>query len=345
MDEMQFLEFVSKIGVMKPAVVKDDNLNQMKKMLSIMIDKDYMAEEKIDGCHYLCIGCRFFSTEGVEKTDNYPHLRDFFISLGMPNLILDGEINYPGKTSQFCTRVTGSAPDVAIANQNTYGPIHYTFWDMLRTPKGTWLINQPLHKRRKLLEEFYARFIEGTSMEKYVHLSNVCPPNSSGKQFYEEIIAAGREGAVFKRLDSLYIMGKKPMWQWMKMKQKDEADFFISGYEAPTKKYTGKNLEDWPYWADENGVLIPVTKNYSMNWIGALELSAYVDGKPTVICTCAGLSEDWRRAFSEAPATYINKVVKTEYMETTEANIPRHPRFKCLHESKTAKECTWTLNK
>lgn len=344
MEDLHFQEFVSKLGVMKPAVIKDDNKNHLIKMNEILISKDYMSEEKVDGCHYLCIGCRFMSTEGVEKTDNYPHLRDFFISLGMPNLILDGEINYPGKTSQFCTRVTGSSPDVAISNQNKYGPIHYTMWDMLRTPKGTWLLGQPLYKRRHILEEFYNRFIKGTSVEPYIHLSDKCPDNMSNKQYYEEIINAGREGIVLKRLDSLYIMGKKPMWQWMKLKQKDEADFFISGYEEPTVKYTGKDVEQWPYWREVGGVLAPVTKNYYNGWIGALELSAYVGGIPTVICTCAGLSEEWRKKFSENPSFYLNKVVKTEFMETTEANIPRHPRFKSLHESKVHTECVWELS-
>ena len=199
--EQAFKEFMSKIGVMKPAHIKEDNPKHLQRMQQILMSDEYVAEDKIDGCHYLCVGCRFMSTDGVEKTDNYPHLRDFFMHLQMPNLILDGEINYPGKTSQYCTRVTGSAPDVAVSFQNKNGPIHYTMWDILRTPKGTWLIDQPLYKRRQILEQFYARCIKGTSLEQYVHLTEYRVADK--KKFFEDIIASGREGCVLKRLDSL----------------------------------------------------------------------------------------------------------------------------------------------
>ena len=341
MDDQKFLDFVGKISVMKPATVDDDNEKHMVKLQQLLMSPEYAAEEKIDGCHYLTFGCRFFSTEGVEKTDNYPHLRDFFLHMQFPNIILDGEVNYPGKTSQFCTRVTGSGSDVAIANQNKYGPIHYTLWDILRTPKGTWLLDQPYKKRREILEHFYNSYIKGSSLAQYIHL--VDRRESGKKEFYEEIIASGREGVVLKRLDSFYIMGKKPMWQWVKLKQKDTADLFISGFEDPKIEYTGKNFQDWPYWRDVKGELIPVTKYYYNNWIGALELSAIVDGTPTKICTCSGINEDLRAEISKNPSDYLNRVVKISYMEATEAGYPRHPRFEGFHESKLAHECDWTL--
>ena len=137
----EFLDFVSKIGAMKPATVDDSKEQQVEKLHNLLLSPDYDAEEKIDGCHYMAFGCRLFSTEGCEKTDNYPHIRDFLVHLGMPNLVLDGEINFPGKTSQFVTRVTGASAAQACDFQEDYGYVHYTMWDILRTPKGTWLIN------------------------------------------------------------------------------------------------------------------------------------------------------------------------------------------------------------
>ena len=336
-----FLDFVGKIAVMKPAHIDDDKPAQVKRLESLLLSKDYLADEKIDGCHYLTFSHRFFSTEGVEKTHNYPHIRDFFKSLQMPNLILDGEIFYPGKTSQFCTRVTGSSPDVAIAFQNDYSPIHYVIWDILRTPKGTWLLNEPQWKRRKILEEFYNRFIAGTQIADYVHLINYTVDNK--KEFYKDLIAEGKEGIVLKSLSGFYIMGKKPMWQWMKLKQKDTADFFITGYKPAEVEYTGKNIETWPFWKEVNGVIRPVTKNYYNNWIGALELSAFVNGEVRVICYCSGFTEELRADFSVNMNKYINRAVKISFMEKTEAGIPRHPRFEQFHESKTASECTWEL--
>lgn len=338
-----FLDFVSKIGAMKPATVDDENAKQVDRLHKLLLSDDYDAEEKIDGCHYLTFGCRLFSTEGCEKTDNYPHLRDFFIHLQMPNLILDGEINFPGKTSQYVTRVTGAGSDVACAFQEDNGYVHYTMWDILRTPKGTWLLDKTYRERRVILEQFYARFIKGSSLEQYIHLTE--RRTSNKKQFFEDIIASGREGVVLKKIDSYYIMGKKPMWQWMKLKQKDEADFFISGYEPPKVEYGGNNIADWPYWKEINGILTPVTKFYYMDWIGALQLSAYVDGEPTVVCTCSGLTEELRNTISQNKSTFLNKVAKVTFMEKTEAGYPRHPRFTQFHESKLPNQCTWELVK
>lgn len=339
----EFLNFVGKIGVMKPATIDDENDKQVDRLHKLLLSDDYDAEEKIDGCHYLTFGCRLFSTEGCEKTDNYPHLRDFFIHLQMPNLILDGEINFPGKTSQYVTRVTGAGTDVACAFQEDNGYVHYTMWDILRTPKGTWLLDKTYRERRGILEQFYARFIKGSSLEQYIHLTE--RRTSNKKQFFEDIIASGREGVVLKKIDSYYIMGKKPMWQWMKLKQKDEADFFISGYEPPKVEYGGNNMADWPYWKEINGILTPVTKFYYMDWVGALQLSAYVDGEPTVVCTCSGLTEELRSTISQNKSTFLNKVAKVTFMEKTEAGYPRHPRFTQFHESKLPNQCTWELVK
>ena len=341
--ENEFLNFVSKIGAMKPATVDDTNAKQVDKLQKLLMSDEYDAEEKIDGCHYLTFGCRLFSTEGCEKTDNYPHIRDFFMHMNMPNIILDGEINYPGKTSQYVTRVTGAGSDMACAFQEDNGYVHYTMWDILRTPKGTWLLDKTYRERRAILEQFYDRFIKGSSLEQYIHLTE--RRTSGKKEFYEEIIASGREGVVLKKVDSFYIMGKKPMWQWMKLKQKDEADFFVTGFEPAKVEYTGKNIADWPYWNEINGVLRPVTKNHYMGWIGSLELSAYVDGEPTVVCTCSGITEELRATISQNKAAFLNKVVKVTFMEKTEAGYPRHPRFEQFHESKLPRECTWELAK
>ncbi|MFI3171140.1 MAG: hypothetical protein R3Y58_02030 [Eubacteriales bacterium] len=337
----QFYDFVKNIGVMKPAHIKEDNAVHLEKMRQILSSSEYVAEEKIDGCHYLCYGGRFMSTENVEKTDNFPHLRDFFIRLGMPNIILDGEINYPGKTSQYCSRATGAAADTSVRFQNQHGAVHYTMWDILRTPKGTWLLNMPYKKRRAILEQFYNTYITDPELRKYIHLTTAVQNNK--KDYFDSIIASGGEGCVLKNINSVYVMGKKPMWQWMKLKQKDEADLFIIGYKDATVEYNGKSIESWPYWKEVNGVLVPVTKDYYFGWVGALVMGAYVNGEVQQICTCAGLDENMKISLSENPDHYLGRVCKMSYMEKTEAGYPRHPRFESFHESKTSIECTWEL--
>jgi ATP-dependent DNA ligase len=341
MTDERLNDFVSKLDVMKPASINKDNAKHLIKLDTLYDSPDYVIEDKLDGCHYLMIACRFFSTEHNEKTDNFPLQRDFFVSLGMPNLILDGEMYYPGKTSQYCTRVTGAGSETAVSFQNKNGPIHYVIWDMLRTPKGTWLVNYTLQKRRQLLEYFYDNHIKGTGLEKYIHLTKQHSENK--RQFRDAIIELGGEGVVLKNINSLYIMGKKPMWMWVKDKIHDETDFFIIGYMPPTVIYEGAS-ENWPYWLDINGVSSPVTKYHYHGWIGALCLGAMVNGVATQITTCSGLDEKTRKEISEDPNKYLNRVVKVTYMQKTEAGIPRHPRFEEFHESKSAEECIWNYD-
>jgi len=334
-----FERLVSKIAVMKPASIDFDNVKEVLKLEKLFTSEDYIADEKIDGCHYMIIGNRFFSTDHIEKTNNYPHLTQFFTSLNMPNLILDGEIYYPGKTSQYCTHVTGADPSTAISFQEKNGYIQYALHDILRTPKGTWLINEPWYKRRPVVEYFYEKYIKNTSLEKYINLTRWVDKDK--KQFSDQIIADGGEGSILKKKNSLYVMGKKPAWMWVKYKLKDEADLIITGYEAPKVEYKGENYENWPYWKDVNGVNIPVTKFHYFDWIGAIELSAYVNGKLTKICTCSGFDEEIRKRLTENQAEYMYKVIKVTFMQKTEAGYPRSPRFDSFHESKTANECVW----
>lgn len=343
MDKNAVYELASKIKVMKPNKAADDNLKALAKLDGLLESDEYAAEEKIDGCHYFTVGGLIFSKDHTEKTDNFPHIRDFLAKLNMPNIILDGEINYPGKTSQYCTRVTGAAPQAAVEFQEVNGYIHYTIFDILRTPKGTWLMKEPYKNRRKLLEHFYDKFVKGTPMEQYIHLTDINYDNK--RKFKDDIIAQGKEGIVLKKLNGLYVMGKKPMWNWMKIKQKDETDFVIMGFKEATKEYTGKDYANWPYWKEENGESIAVSKPYYYGWIGSVVLGAYVDGELTQVCTASGIDDTMRQDMTENPDNYLNRVVKTGFMEKTEAGIPRHPKIIEMHPDKEPEECTWEFNK
>lgn len=331
--------FAASIGIMKPNQVKKDDAKAKKKLDALLDDPGYVLEEKIDGCHYKMIGHRFFSVDNNEKTNNFPHIRDFFKKLKMSNLILDGEIHYPGRTAQYATHVTGSLPEAAKHFQDLNGYIHYTIFDLLRTPKANWAIRNTYAERRRVLVYFYETFVKGTEMEQYIHL---VPARSEGKREYlQSLLDAGLEGGVLKKLDSQYIMGKKPMWQWMKLKQEDDTDLVIMGFDAPKVIYTGKDLENWKYWLEIDGEQQPVTRYHYNEWIGAVVLGAYVNGVLTKICTASGLNDQIRQDMSVNPDDYIGRVARVTFMEKTDDGYPRHPNFKNMHEGKLASECIW----
>lgn len=335
----QIYALASKIKVMKPNVAKPDNTAQIQKVEDLLDSPDYVAEEKIDGCHYIMLSHMFLSKDHVDRTENFPHLVKGFAELGMPNLILDGEINYPGTTSQFATRVTGATGAKAITFQEEHGLIHYTIFDILRAPNGTWCNGMPYEKRRKLLVYIYNNYIANSKLAEYVHLTDMVEVNK--RAFKDNILARGGEGVVLKKKNGLYVFGKKPMWEWMKIKQSDEADLFISGYKEPAMEYTGRAYDSWPYWMEIDGVRKPVTKAYQKGWVGALELSAYVDGKPQVICFAAGLDDKTLQEIHGREEEFLGKVVQIRFMEKTEEGKPRHPSFIAFHPDKEAEECTW----
>jgi ATP-dependent DNA ligase len=117
----------------------------------------------------------------------------------------------------------------------------------------------------------------------------------------------------------------------------------ITGFDNPSRDYTGQDFDGWPFWKNINGVDLPVTKYFYYNWIGAIQLSAYVDGKLTQICTSSGIDESLRKDMSENPEKYLNHVAKIGFMEKTEAGIPRHPKFIELHPDKAPGECTYSF--
>lgn len=335
-------EFAQRLEVQKPNKVKKDDTNGQIKLEACLNSSEYALEKKIDGCHYKMIANRFFSLDNVEKTLNYPHLVAFFKELKMINLILDGEINYPGKTSQYCVSVTGASPDNALAFQKQNGYIHYTIFDILRLPDTTWLSDYTYIERRKILETFYSRYIEDTPMEQYIHLSEVVYEDK--RHVLDIWLAEGEEGGVIKRLDGIYHHGSKKKWEWMKIKQNDTTDLIIMGFEPPKKLYTGNNVADWPYWVQDNdsGDQIPVTKYYYNDWIGNVILGAYDEmGNLRQVCAASGMTEDVRIQMTADPDAWIGKVAMIEYMELTSAGLPRHPSYVGIHPDKPAKQCIW----
>ena len=155
------------------------------------------------------------------------------------------------------------------------------------------------------------------------------------KQHLDEIIASGAEGVVLKTIDGTYEVGKRPAWNWIKVKQTDTDDAVIMGFEPAVKEYTGTELDTWPYYIDGE----PVTRLHYLGWIGAIVLGKYKNGELVRIGKCAGINDMWREKFSTNPEDYIGRVVQIKMMEKTNDGNYRHPSFVAIHPDKNAKEC------
>jgi ATP-dependent DNA ligase len=324
---------------MKPAKLDLDKPSHQKRLDHYMSSPAYVAEPKIDGCHYFLDSGRVLSTQIskgtnslVDKTDNVPHLIEGYLRANLGEIILDGEINYPNKRgSNEATKITGCSASEAVRRQEEeLGWVTFTVFDILRDPKGNWLINQPWNIRREALE--YAMSLL-TKESPYFQLIPV--KRSRKQQFLDRILAEGGEGVVLKHTAGIYIPGKRPIDNWVKIKVSDFDDVVVMGFDPPKKEYTGKDYENWPYWEDG----IPVSKHYYLNQIGSIAFGKYDNGELIYLGSCTGIDDALRKELTDNQEQYIGQVMEIKFMEKTADGRYRHPNFVRFHPDKNPYEC------
>ena len=125
--------------------IEMQNANPVKKKLEkVLADPNYIAEIKFDGCRYEYCESDLVSRLGVSKGANAPHLIEV---LSRYNVVLDGEIYYPGKNSNATTAVMGSLPGVALEKQLEFGNIRYVLYDIM-VLSGEYVGHKPWSVRR-----------------------------------------------------------------------------------------------------------------------------------------------------------------------------------------------------
>lgn len=345
-------------------------------MLSEMCQNgQYFLEEKIDGYWYEYEKTQNYSylfsrneskvTGGLsEKSANVPHIMEALDCLPADTILI-GEIYYPGGTSKTVTSIMGCLPELAISRQKDK-PIHYYVHDMIFY-EGVNLINTGAEDRYNLLEAIW----KFHNLDKYDFLRLANKVDENLEEEISRILKSGGEGAVLKKRNYPYTPGKRPAWSTIKIKQMDNVDLICIGFCPPTKEYTGKEIESWPYWLIQkkdinfpsgdwievkkldhyeairgiNYRTIPITKYYYYGWPSAIEIGAYDDeGNIKYIGTVSsGLTDEDKQGMAERPNDYLNKVVSLDCMSINKKdNTLRHPVLKYWREDKSAKDCLIT---
>ena len=220
----------------------------------------------------------------ADKHEWVPHLNAFFNALPLGTCLL-GELYFPSAPgSRMVTTVMGCLKEKAIDRQNKGEKLHFYAFDCLAWNGKSYLTVPAaarfgvLDSNRLLLTQNY------TSAAVYVR----------GKELWsmlQEILARGDEGVVITHKDGKYEPGKRPSKTTLKIKKelKQTIDCFFTGRgSAPTKEYTGKEIETWQYWQDSitgekkqgefyadykaGAAIEPVTKGYFNGWHGSLEI-------------------------------------------------------------------------
>ena len=277
--------------------------------------------------------------------------------------VILGEVFLPNAIDKDVGSILRCLTSKALARQKD-NPLRWRVFDVLALD-GKDYMNTGFIERIKLIPEVVKRInsplVEGVT---YYEMDNA---------FFDkmgEIFAAGGEGAVCYRKDSIYIPGKRGphAWDTVKVKQEisSEIDAFISGIVPGEKVYTGKDLGTWQLWENQRsgekvvgsyfgeyqtgGAYIPITKNYFNNWPGAIQVSVYDNNHNEVtLCKVSGLTEEFKTSLRDEPERWIGCPVSISGMMVSSAKADsegngisiRHPLLKRIRENDISKEdCT-----
>ena len=277
--------------------------------------------------------------------------------------VILGEVFLPGAIDKDVGSVLRCLTPKAHARQKD-NPLRWRIFDVLALD-GTDMMGWPFEERISHIPEVVGRInsplVYGV---EYYEMDN---------QFFDrmgEIFAAGGEGCVCYKKDSIYIPGKRGphAWDTVKVKQEisSEIDAFISGIVPGEKLYTGKDLGTWQLWENQRtgeklvgsyfgeyrtgGSYIPVTKNYFNNWPAAIQVSVYDrNGNEIPLCKVSGLTEEFKTDLRDNPNRWIGCPVTIGGMMVSSAKADsegngisiRHPLLKRIREGDLLKEdCT-----
>lgn len=350
---------------MKYAVAKKPEI--LKEALA---SENYGIELKVDGSSYVwakdldgsvhLYGDRISKKTGevIDKIDNMPHMKEFaerFFPAGSQLVVeIWSKYNWTANrweehsSSKYVNSIMLCKPEKAAARQAEIGPCGAYVFDVLYWG-GKAYYTADFIDRYFFLKELE----EEPTNQGYPWLSfaNLIVENKD--QVIAEWLANGFEGGVLKALRSegkvsakhavseIGATAKRPMHTTYKIKQVDTVDVVIMGVQMPTKEYTGKDPENYPY-RDEEGN--PVNRLWALNMINAFSIGLYKDGQLIQIGTVAsGLDDAMRSEAMAEPDEYIGKVIEVDCMSIDQAGHSlRHPRLMKMRPDKNPEACIWS---
>ena len=303
----------------------------------------------------------------ADKHEWVPHLKPFFNALPNGTCLL-GEVYFPSKPgSRQVTTIMGCLKEKAIERQEKGEKLHFYVFDCLAFADKS-LLDWPAKKRFNIASGLVN--INEISKKEYVSFAEY----KTGKELWhmlQEILARGDEGVVITHKDGKYEPGKRPSKTTLKIKKelKQTIDCFFTGTgSAPTKEYTGKEIETWKFWQNKitgekmegefyrdyvgGAAIEPVTKGFFYGWSGSLEIGVFRH-KVGSRCKIRGeVFEDtevfpigWLSGVTDEmkanPEKYAFQPMEVTAMEYDEFNHTlRHGKMVGWRKDLTLKDCT-----
>ena len=329
---------------------------------NMIFSNDYIGAMKVDGYYerlikdedgncFMVARSKNVRGEATEKIEWVPQIHEFMKSL--PNgTVLLSECYLPGNEgSQKITGLLGCLKERCIARQEKGQKLHFYIFDVMAWA-GEDFTKNPFEQRVNFLSDIQYSY----STSEYVEWATYYEGEELWNQL-QEYLASGREGVVIMRKDAPVYFKRTPARVSLKIKKelKESIDCFFTGRAAaPTKEYTGKDIEHWQYWVDvETDERIPVgehwfevynhdktwmavTKPYYMRYAGSLEIGLVDNGKIIGIGYLSGLTDEIKANYSE----YKYRVIEVGAMQLTPDGALRHGKMLGWRPDKTWRECS-----
>ena len=327
----------------------------------------WLGARKVDGALYVFLKdedgnitlrgrAKSVSGEYIDKWDHLPHLHSWAAALPNGCCFL-GEVYWNGhEGSNNTTSIMNCLIKKAIERQEKEeNKLHYYIFDVLAYNGKSWL-NKPAKERFSGIVDCMNSTDRTTSWWHYIEGAHY----ESGQELWnllQDLLANDYEGIVITKEDALYEPGKRPSKTTLKIKKelRESIDCFFTGKAAaPTKYYTGKEIESWKYWINETtGERLPeknyyyesstegkpyspVTKPFYYHWAGSLEIGVMDGDKEIGIGYLSGLTDEVKANYKD----YIHHVIEVGAMQLTPDGALRHGKMLGWRPDKLWRECS-----
>ena len=324
-----------------------------------IFSNDYLGARKVD-CYYerlikdedgncfMIARSKNVHGEAVDKLAWVPQIHSFMESL--PNgTVLLSECWIPGaEGSKGITTLLGCLKEKCIARQEKGQKLHF----YVMAWEGNNYTEVPFQTRVEILHNI---------SHEYMHDFVEYAQYYEGEELWNRLqrgLADGEEGVVIMRKDAPVYFKRTPARVSFKIKKElsETLDCFFTGRAAaPTRDYTGKEIESWPYWVNqetgerleqgnhyyeafmEGKPYIPVTRPYYNHWAGSLEIGLTDDtGAVVPIGQLSGLTDEIKMNYKD----YEKRVIEVGAMELNDTGGLRHAKMLGFRDDKQWQECS-----
>lgn len=347
-----------------PKSFKGDPKEETRNMI---FSGNYIGARKMDGAYYRFIKdmdgnmrlqgrSKSVSGEYLDKLDHVPHLMSYFENLPNGTCLL-GEIYFPqNEGSSNVTTIMGCLAPKAIERQEKGPKLHYYIFDVWAYD-GQSYMNTKLEDRIGCLDEMFEDYAYNTDPNKcaYVEFAHYLRGENLWNHL-RDVLEMGGEGIVMTKIGTVPSPGKRTARKTLKVKKEltENIDCFFTGRgTAPTRLYTGKEIETWKYWQDirtgnkmegllyknykDGATIEPVTKPFFYGWVGSLEIGVLKDGKIYSIGYLSGLED----AVKADPGAQAMKCIEVTAMEILETGGIRHAKLERFRPDLALTDCTY----